>query len=88
VRTSVTARFAGRMSVVGSWREWVVVSANEAVEMASTNQFFDFVLKCFTFICSMAIVTMIMAVFGHVNVGMIRCFARWWNEVGLKSFIK
>jgi len=61
----------------------VVVSANEAVKMANTNQFFYLILECFTFVCSMAIVTVIATVFGHVNVRRIGCFARWWDEVGL-----
>jgi len=88
VRTSVVARFAGRMSVVRSWRVWVIVSTDEATEMANTNQFFNLVLECFVFVYSMAIVTVIATVFGHVNVRRIRRFARWWDEVDLKGFIK
>jgi len=67
---------------------WVVLSADEAAKMASTNQFFNLILECFAFICSMAIVTVIAIVFGHVSVGKIERFTRWWDEVGLKSFIK
>jgi len=85
---SVTVRIAGRVSVIGSWRMWVVVSADEAVEMASTNQFFDLVLNCFAFVCGMAIITVIATIFGHVYVGRVGCFTRWRDEVGLKSFIK
>ena len=88
MRTFVAVRIVWRILVVGSWRVWVVVSADEAKEMASTNQFFNFVLECFTFVYSMAIVTVIATIFGHVSVGRIGCFARWWDEVGLKSFIK
>jgi len=74
--------------VVGSWRLGVVVSANEVAEMASMNQFFNLVLECFAFVCGMAIVTVIATVFGHVGVGRIGRLVRWWDEVGLKSFIE
>jgi len=86
--TSVTTRIMGRVSVIGSGRMWVVISVDEATEMASTNQFFDLVLECFAFVSSVAIVSVISVVFGHVCVGRVGCFARWWDEVGLKSFIK
>jgi len=88
VRTSVTTRIVARVSVVGSWKVWMVVSTNEVAEMASMNQFFYLVLECFAFVCGMAIVTVIAVVFGHVGIGRIRCFARWWDEVSLKSFTK
>ena len=67
---------------------WVVVSADEAVKMASTNQFFYLVLECFAFVYGMATVSVVAIVYGHVCVGRVRCFTRWWDEVGLESFIK
>jgi len=88
VRTSVAMRIVGRMSVVGSWRVWVVFSTDVATEMASMNQLFNLVLECFAFVCGMTIVTVIVAVFGHVSVGRIGRFAKGWDEVGLKNFIK
>ena len=77
VRTSIVMGIVGRMSVVGTWRVGVVVSTDEAAEMANTNQFFNLILECVAFICGMAIVTVIAAVFGHVDVGRIERFARW-----------
>jgi len=56
------------MSLVGSWRVWVVVSADEATKMANTNQFFNLVLECFAFVCGMAIVT---------DSGSIWSYLRW-----------
>ena len=85
VGTSVMAKIARRVLVVRSWRMWVVVSADEAAEMASTNQFFNLFLECFAFVCGMAVVMVIATIFGHVGVGRIGRFARWWDEVGLKS---
>jgi len=35
-----------------------------------------------------AIVTVIATIFSYVGNGGIRRLARWWDEVGLKSFIK
>ena len=67
----------------------MVISTNEAIEMASTNQFFYLILECFAFVCGMAIVSVVAAVFGHANVGRVGCFTRWWwDEVGLEGFIK
>jgi len=42
------------------------VSADKVAEVASTNQFFDFVLERLAFVCSVAVVSMIAAVLGHV----------------------
>jgi len=41
---------------------------DEMMEMASTNQFFYFVLEFFAFVCGMAIVTVVATVFGRVDV--------------------
>ena len=75
IRTFVMARIAGRMSMIRSWR--VVVFLDEAAKMVSTNQFFNLVLECFANVCGMAIVMVIVAVFGHVDVGRIGRRARW-----------
>jgi len=67
------ARIAGRASVVrtwmvvGSWR--VVVSADEATKVASTNQFFNLVLECFAFLYCVVVVSVIATIFRHVRVG-------------------
>jgi len=61
------ARITKRTSVVRSWR--VVVSTDEAAEMASMNQLFNLVLECFAFFCRVAIVSVIAAIFSHVDIG-------------------
>jgi len=83
----VTVIIAGRASVVrtrsviGSGR--VVVSADEAAEMANTNQFFNLVLECFTFLRGVAVVSVIATIFSHVCVGRSGRLVLWWDEVGL-----
>ena len=83
----IVARVAGRASVVrtrrviGSGR--VVVSMDKTVEMANTNQFFNFILECFTLLCGVAVVSVVTVVFSHVCVGRGGRLAWWWNEVGL-----
>jgi len=77
----VVARVAGRASVVRTRRVIglgrVVVSVDKAAKMASTNQFFNFILECFTFLCGVVVVSMIAAVFSHVSVGRSGRLA-WW----------
>jgi len=80
------ARIVGTTSVVGSWR--VVVSTDEATEMASTNQLFNLVLECFAFVCGVAIVSMMATIFSFVGIGGNGYLAWWGDEVSLKSFIK
>jgi len=57
------------ISVVESQWMWVFVSTEKATEMASANQFYYFILERFAFICSVAIVSMVAPVFGHVYIG-------------------
>ena len=52
-------------------------------EMANTNQFFNFILECFTILCGMVVVLVIMLVFSHVRIGGSGRLAWWWDEVGL-----
>ena len=63
----------GRASVVATRRMMgsrrVVFSMDKAAKVASTHQFFDFILECFTVLYSMAMVAVIAAVFSHVCVG-------------------
>jgi len=81
------ARIAGRASVVrtrrviGSGR--VVVSTDEAAEVASTNQLFNLVLECFAFLGGVTVVSVIAAIFSHVRVGRSGHLAWWCDEVGL-----
>jgi len=46
----------------------VVVSADEATEVANTNQFFNLVLECFAFLYGVAVVSVIATIFSHVCV--------------------
>ena len=57
----------------------MIVSMDEATEVASTNQFFYFILECFAFVCSVAMVAVVTAIFGHVGVGGCSCLA-WWRD--------
>jgi len=67
---------------------WAFVSTDKAAEMAYANRFFYFILECFALICVMAIVFVVTTVLGHVCVGRVRCFPRWWDEVGMEGFVK
>jgi len=81
-------RVMERASVVGTRRmagsRRVIFSADKAAKVTSTHQFFEFILECFTVFCSMAMVAVIEAIFGHVGVGGGgSCLVRRWDEVGL-----
>ena len=82
----IVARVTGRVSVVETRRMMgsrrVVFSAHKAAKVASTHQFFDFILECLTVLCSVAMVAVIAAVFSHAVGGSGRS-AWWWDKVGL-----
>jgi len=61
----------------------VVFSVDKAAKVANTHQFFDFIMECFTVLCSMAMVAVIAVVFGHVCVEGSGRLAWRWDEVGL-----
>ena len=65
--------------VTGSREGGMVVSTDEAAKVASTDQFFYFILECFAFFCSVAMVAVVTAIFGHVGVGGCSCLA-WWRD--------
>jgi len=44
---------------------------DESSKVDSAYQFFNLVLKCFTLICGVAIIPMILAVFSHVGIGWV-----------------
>jgi len=65
--------------VTGSRGGGMVVSTDEVVKMASTDQFFYFVLECFAFFCSVAMVAK-----GNGKIWSCRhwgcgCLA-WWRD--------
>jgi len=47
----------------------VVIFADETAKVASTDQFFYFILECFAFFYSVAMVAVVAAIFGHISVG-------------------
>jgi len=71
----------GTRRMMGSRR--VVFSTDKAAKVASTYQFFDFILECFTVLYSMAMIAVITTIFSHVCVGGSGRLAWWWDEVGL-----
>ena len=69
----------GSGGVTGSRGGGVVVSSDEAAKVANTNQFFYFILECFVFFCSVAMVAVIAVIFGHIGIGRCGCLA-WWRD--------
>jgi len=57
----------GTRRVIGSGE--VVISVDKVAEMASTNQFFNFILERFTFLYGIAMVSVIAAVFSLFALG-------------------
>jgi len=69
----------GSRGVAGSRGRGMVISTDETTKMASTDQFFCFILECFAFFCSVAMVVVVAAIFGHISVGRCGCLA-WWRD--------
>ena len=63
-------RVAGKALVVRMRRligsGGMVNFSDKATEMANTNQFFNFILECFTFLCGMVVVSVMSALGGVV----------------------
>jgi len=57
----------------------MVISTDETARVASTDQFFYFILECFAFFCSVAMVAVVAGIFGHVSVRRGGCLA-WWRD--------
>ena len=82
---SVVTEVMWRMSVIGSRGvagsrgEGMVVSTDEAAKVASTDQFFYFILECFAFFCNVTMVAVVVTIFGHIGVGRCGCLA-WWRD--------
>jgi len=69
--TSIIVTIMCGDAVVGLPRVGRSVFCDELSKVASSYQFFNLVLKRFTLICGVAIVPIILAVFGHVGVGWV-----------------
>jgi len=60
----------------------------EAAKVTSTNQFFNFILECFAVFCSVTMVTVVAAIFGHISIGGSGSLAWLWDKVSLQGLIK
>ena len=69
--------------VAGSRGGGMVIPTDEATKVASTDQFFYFILERFAFFRSVTMVAVVATIFGHVGVGGFGCLAWWRNEVSL-----
>jgi len=61
----------------------MILSADEAAKVDNTHQFFNFILECFAVLCSMAMVAVIVVIFGHISVGGSGRLAWRWDQVSL-----
>ena len=86
-RPSVVARVVGGALVVRSRRvtgsRGMTISADEAAKVANMNQFFNFIMECFAVLCSVAMVAVVAAIFGHISIGGSGRLAGWRDEVSL-----
>jgi len=86
-RAFVVARVMGRAFVFRSRRvtgsRGMTIFADEAAKVANMNQFFNFILECFTVLYSVAMVTVVAAIFGHISIGGSGRLAGWRDEVSL-----
>jgi len=59
----------------------MTISADEAAKVANMNQFFNFILECFAVLCSVAMVAVVAAIFGHISIGGNGRLVGWRDEV-------
>jgi len=71
----------GSRGVAGS--RGMIISMDEAAKVTSTDQFFYFILECFTVFCSVAMIAVVAAILGHISIRRSACVAWWRNEVSL-----
>ena len=64
------------------------ISMDKATEMASANQFYDFILEHFAFVGGVAIISVVPTILGHVSIEGVQGFTWWWDEVGLERFVE
>jgi len=85
------------VSVVGfTWGEAVVglstvgwsISFDEAAEVIGVDPFFYVVLKRLAFVCCVVVISVVLAVFGHICIHGIQGFTWWWDEVRMECFIE
>jgi len=56
----------GSRGVAGS--RGMVIPADEKAKVASTDQFFYFILECFAVFCGVAMIAVVSAIFGHIGI--------------------
>jgi len=75
------ASVVGSRGVAGS--RGMVISTDEATKVTSMDQFFYLILECFAVFCSMAMVTVVTIIFGHISVMRCGCLTWWRDKVSL-----
>ena len=61
----------------------MIISTDEAAKVTSTDQFFYFILECFAIFCSVVMVAVVAAIFGHISIRGSGCLSWRRNEVSL-----
>ena len=61
----------------------MIISTDEAAKVTSTDQFFYFILECFAVFCSVAMITVVVEILGHISIRRCGCLAWWRDEVSL-----
>jgi len=61
----------------------MIISMDEAAKVTSTDQFFYLILESFAIFYSVAIITVVAAILGHICIRRSGCLAWWRNEVSL-----
>jgi len=66
----------------------MIISADEAAKVTSTDQFFNFILECFAVFYSVDMIAVVAIIFVHISIGGSDHLAWWWDEVSLQGLIK
>ena len=61
----------------------MIIFTYEAAKVTNTDQFFYLILECFAVFCSVAMVAVVAAIFGHISVRRCGCLVWWRDEVSL-----
>jgi len=71
----------GSRGVAGS--RVMVIPTDETAKVASTDQFFYFILECFAVLGGVAMITVVAAILGHIDIRRSGGLAWWRDEVSL-----
>jgi len=61
----------------------MIISMDETAKVTNTDQFFYFILECFAVFCSVAMITVVVEILGHISIRRCGCLAWWRDEVSL-----